>query len=107
MSFDARLSVIGKYKGYDYEEITVSNAGAGIGFTKSKLETEKPPKRIYVTVETAQCRFKYNGAAPTITAGHPLNPFDQIYIEGIPNMKNFLAIRTGDNDSKLKCTYER
>jgi len=106
MSFDARLSVIGKHKGYDREDITVDNAVGGVGFTAAKLNTQTPPKRIYITVETAQCRFTYDGTAPLTTLGHPLNPFDTLYITGLQNMKNFRAIKTGTNNSKLVCTYE-
>ena len=106
MSFDARFAVIGKHKGTDREDITVDNTVGGVGFTASKLATQTPPKRIYITVETAQCRFTYCGTAPTNELGHPLNPFDTLYIEGLVNMKNFRAIRTGDNSAKLVCTYE-
>jgi len=106
MSFDARLAVIGKHKGYDREDITVGDTVGGVGFTASKLNTAVPPKRIYITVETAQCRFTYDGTAPLLDLGHPLNPFDTLYIEGLKNMKNFRAIKTGLNDSKLVCTYE-
>ena len=107
MSFDARLSVIGKHKGYDREDVTVDNTVGGVGFDATKLNTIEPPKRIYITVESAQCRFTYDGTAPTDELGHPLNPFDTLYVEGLKNMKNFRAIRTGDNSSKLVCTYER
>ena len=107
MSFDARFAVIGKHKGYDREDITVDNTVGGVGFTAAKLNTQVPPKRIYITVETAQCRFLYDGTAPTSTKGHPLNPFDTLYIEGLQNMQNFRAIKTGITSAKLICTYER
>ena len=107
MSFDARFAVIGKHKAYDYEELTIADAAAGVGFTASILNTQVPPKRVYITCETAQCRFRYDSTAPTTTTGHPFNPFDTMYIEGLSNMKNFLAIRTGTTSAKLLCTFER
>ena len=107
MSFDARLSVIGKHKGYTREDITVDATVGGVGFDVDKLNTQVPPKRIYITVEDAQCRFCYDGTAPLVDLGHPLNPFDTLYIEGLKNMKNFRAIKTGLNDCKLVCSYER
>ena len=107
MSFDARLSVIGKHAGYDREDITVDNTVGGVGFNVIKLNTTKPPKRIHITVETAQCRFTYDTTAPTTSLGHPLNPFDTLYVEGLKNMKNFRAIRTGTTSAKLVCSYER
>ena len=106
MSFDARLAVIGKHKGYDFETITVDATVGGVGFDVDKLNTQTPPKRIYITVEDAQCRFTYDGTAPLAVLGHPLNPFDTLYIEGLKNMQNFRAIKTGLNDSELVCTYE-
>ena len=106
MSFDARLSVIGKHKGYDFETITVDATVGGVGFNTTKLNTIEPPKRIYITVQDAQCRFCYDGTAPLLDKGHPLNPFDTLYITGLQNMKNFRAIKTGLNNSKLVCTYE-
>ena len=87
MSYDARFAVIGKHKGYDYEELTIGDTAGGIGFTKSILNAQVPPKRVYITAETAQCRFTYDGVtAPTTTVGHPFNPFDTMYVEGIQNI---------------------
>ncbi len=106
MSYDARLSIIGKYVGYDREDIVVDNTVGGVGFTLSKLNTSPSPKRVYITVEDAQCRFTYDGTAPTASLGHILNPFDTLYVEGLKNMKNFKAIRTGASSAKLICTYE-
>ncbi len=107
MSYDARFAVIGKHKGYDYEELSVDGTVGGIGFTKTILNTQVPPKRVYITAETAQCRFTYDGTAPTTTVGHPFNPFDTMYIEGLKNMQNFKARRTGITSAKLICTFER
>ena len=107
MSFDARLAVIGKHKGYDREDITVDDTVGGVGFDVDILNTAVPPKRVYITVETSQCRFTYDGTAPLTTLGHILNPMDALYVDGLKNMRNFRAIKTGTNDSKLVCTYER
>ena len=107
MSFDARFAVIGKHKGYDREDITVDDTVGGVGFDKDILATIVPPKRVYITAETAQCRFCYDTTAPTSTLGHPLNPFDTMYVEGLQNMKNFRAIRTGTTSAKIICTFER
>lgn len=106
MSFDNRLTVIGKHRGYDREDITVDNTAGGVGFDVTILNTSPAPKRIYVTCESAQCRFTYDGTAPTTSLGHVLNPMDSLYVEGLQNMRNFRAIRTGTTSAKLVCTYE-
>lgn len=106
MSFDARLTVIGKHKGYDREDITVDNTSGGVGLTTSKLTTTPRPKRVFITSETASMRYTYDGTAPTSSLGHLLLPTDTLIIEGIENMTNFRAIRTGTS-GKLCVTYER
>ena len=106
MSHDARLTIIGKLAGYDYESITIDNTSGGIGFTASKLTTTPRPKRLYITAETAQMRYRYDGTAPTAIEGHILNPSDILTIEGIHNMNNFKAIRTGATSGVIKVTYE-
>ncbi len=106
MSYDARQTVIGKLSGYDYESITVDNTSGGVGFTVGKLTTTPRPKRVYISVETAQVRYRYDGTAPIATEGHILNPMDILTISGIHNMNNFKAIRTGATSGVLKVTYE-
>ena len=105
MSFDARFAVTGKHKGYNYESITVTDAP--IGFTASILLTSPPPKRALITAETAQLRYRYDGTDPASDEGHPLNPMDVLVLEGVKNLKNFKAIRTGDTSAVLKVTFER
>lgn len=104
---DARLTVIGKYVGFDREDITVDNTEGGVSLTLTKLETTPRPKRVFITVESAQCRYCYDSTVPTSTLGHILNPNDNLFIEGYHNMKNFRAIRTGTTSGKICVTYER
>lgn len=107
MSFDARLAVLGKHAGYDREDITIDNTVGGKGFTASKLVTQVRPKRIFCTIESGQIRYTYDGTPPTTTLGHVLNPYDTLIVEGIKNMINFRAIRTGTTSGKIVATYER
>ena len=108
MSFDARLTVIGKHVAYDTETITIDNTVGGKGFTASKLTTTPKPKRVFITTEGGQMRYYYDGTAPTTTAGHILNPIvNTLMIEGIKNLEQFRAIRTAATSGKLVVTYER
>ena len=105
MSFDARLSVIGKYKSYDFETITVTDEA--IGLTAAKLITTPRPKRVSIAVETAQMRYRKDGTAPTSSVGVIINVMDTFYIEGVVEMANFRAIRTTVTSGKLQVHYER
>jgi hypothetical protein len=100
---DQRFYVIGKYKPVDFETITVSNTA--IGLTASKVDASPKPKRVLISVETAQCRFREDGTDPDATTGHILNPMDSMLVEGYPRIKNIKFIRTGANDAKLMVTY--
>ena len=108
MSFDARLTVIGKHVGYDTETITIDNTVGGKGLTASKLTTPPRPKRVFITTEGGQMRYYYDGTAPTSSTGHILNPIiNTLMIEGIKNLEQFRAIRTGTTSGKLVVSYER
>jgi hypothetical protein len=64
-------------------------------------------KRAFITVEDAQCRYRYDGTAPTATEGHVANVGDVIVLEGYAAIANFQAIRTGTTNIELTTTYER
>jgi len=67
----------------------VSNNGVTCGF------------RALITCETNQVRFRYDGGAPTSSAGHLLNVGDILVIEGRYNVANFQAIATGANGTLM------
>ena len=104
---DQRQHTIGKLKGYDTEEITIDNTVGGVGLTASKLTASPKPKEVFIFCETAQCRYYYDGTAPTSTSGFIFNPYDTVRIKGVSNLTNFKAIRTGLTSSKLTICYER
>ena len=105
MSLDARGAQVGKHIGYDYEKITV--ADTAIGLTSSKLTTSPQPKRVYITIETAPVRYRYDGTDPTDTEGHYMTPGSYLTITGIRNLKNFRAIRTSAISGVFRVSYER
>lgn len=102
---DARQAIIGKYKCYDYESITI--ADTAIGLTASKLTTDIKPKRAVITFETASCRYRYDGTNPTDTEGHLMYPTSILIIEGLVAMTNLKLIRTGTTSAVGKVSYER
>ena len=76
-----------------------------MGLTASKLNATPPPKKVQIDVETAQARYRIDGTDPTSAVGIILNPLDGLTIEGLKNMKNFKAIRTGSTSATLRATY--
>ena len=102
---DQRFHVIGKFIPFDFETITV--ATTAIGLTASKLISSPKPKRAYITVETAQCRFRYDGTDPSSTVGHLLVPTSSILVEGYTQLNNIKFIRTGTTSATLQVTYLR
>ena len=89
----------------DYEAISVTDSA--VGFTASKLSPSgaAPPQHVFFTVETASCRFRIDGTAPTSTEGHPLLVGDRVNIVGLQSLHNFRAIRDTVTSATLRVTY--
>jgi hypothetical protein len=102
---DARQHIIGKYIPFDYETIVI--ASVGIGLTASKLSASPKPKKVFISVESARCRYRIDGTDPTDTVGHILDPMDTLILEGYSQLNNFRAIRTGATSGTLQVTYLR
>ena len=102
---DNRQYVIGKFTPFDSEKITV--AGTSIGLTAAKLSSLPKPKKIFITVETAQCRYQFDGTDPDSTTGHLLSPTQSLILEGYSQMNNIKFIRTGATSAILQVSYLR
>lgn len=102
---DNRLTFINKLSCYDYETITV--ADSAIGLTASKLITTRKPVSVFITVEGARVRYRYDGSNPSSTVGHILDPMDSLVVEGLHNLKNIKFIRTGATSGTLQVSYRR
>ena len=85
-----------------YETITV--ADTAIGFTTATYDNANTA---FMTLETAQIRFRVDGTNPISTEGHILDIGQTLEIEGKDNLTNFKAIRTGAVSGVLKISYER
>ena len=85
------------------EIITVSGVKS---LSPSKYTKDgKIAKRIFITVETAQIRYWYDGSTPKSTEGHIANPFSTITLVGSSNIKNFKCIAVSGTP-KLMISYE-
>lgn len=91
------------------ETVTIDDTAGGVSLTSATYApaTFGPASRAYISVETAQIRFTYNGTAPTTSLGHILEAGDILIIEGIQHIGNFKAIRTGSTSATIQVTYER
>jgi hypothetical protein len=107
--------IAGVLQPYAFESITIDDTVGGVGLTASKYKPGNDPNngnasrdaaRVFITVETAACRYNYDGTAPTSTTGHLLGAGDVITLVGDDAIRNFRAIRTGAS-STLQVTYER
>lgn len=99
---------------YAYEDLVADSTAGGKGFTASKLEptpstseTGKQARSVLITVETAACRYTYDGTPPTTTLGHLAAIGDTIVIHGLMNLKRFRAIRTTGTSADLRVTFHR
>jgi hypothetical protein len=96
--------VIRAYQAFDYESITVSTTA--VGLTASKFNSYAAYEiKAYMTLETAQIRWRLDGTNPTSSEGHLLEVGTNLTVEGYKNLSQFKAIRTGTTDGVLKVTY--
>jgi hypothetical protein len=85
-----------------FESLTVADTAVGVTFADAD-EAE----RAFMTLETGQIRFRYDGVSPTASEGHLMEIGDVFVLEGGGNITAFEAIRTGGTSGVLKITYER
>lgn len=88
------------YLADDFESVTV--AGSAIGTTAAKASVAH---KIFVTAETAEMRFRFDGDDPASDEGHVIDAGDTLELYGNRNIVNFLAIKTGGTSGVLKITY--
>ncbi len=94
--------------GMNFESVTVDNTVGGVALSSSEFApgADMPADRAFITVETAQIRFTYDGTAPTTTLGHLADPGDVVKLDSPQSIKNFRAIRTGGVSASLMVSYE-
>ena len=102
---DNRQHVVGKFVPYDFETITVTDTA--VGLTAAKVNSNPKPKKIFITSETAQIRYRTDGTDPSSTVGHVMVPTQSLVLEGYSQINNFKAIRTGATSGVLQVTYLR
>lgn len=98
------LAVVAAQASAVFQVITVSTTSIGIA-----AATRDGAKNCYLTVETNPIRWRYDGAAPTSTVGHPVAAGGQIVLTTRTEMDSFKAIRdtTASGDATVEATCEK
>lgn len=104
---DQRQHIIGKLIPYTFDQITIDNTSGGKSITSANINASPKPKKVIITIETAQIRYTIDGTAPTSSVGHLCNPFDVIVLEGYSQIQNFKAIRAGGTSATISISYLR
>ena len=92
--------------GFAFEMLTVAGSAVGFATATYSPNAHVGATRAFVTAETAQVRYRYDGTAPTASVGHLLEANGSIVIEGPGNIARFQAIRTGGTSAVLATTFE-
>ena len=93
------------YAPYAYESLTISSTA--VGLTASVYGEDVRVMQAFITLESAQIRFRIDGNNPTTTEGHLLEAGQNLTLENYNAIKNFRAIRTGSSDGNIRVTYFR
>ena len=95
---------------YAYEDITVANSA--IGFTASNLSSINGPGARAATFSvtcssttTCPITFRVDGGTPTAGNGLQADYEFTVTVYNLPNLKNFLAIRTTSTSAVIHVTY--
>lgn len=89
-----------------FEQITVAAASIGMTLATINVGNGHPQANSATCrLETAEIRWRMDGAAPTTTVGTLMYVGDVIVVSGNDTMNRFRAIRTGATSGVLSCTY--
>lgn len=88
-----------------HEIITVGDTP--VGFSTSILFSDNTLAEAYCTVEGGNIRFFLDGTSPTASTGHLKYQDSSFSIEGMSNMQQFKAIRTGTDTTTIVVTFIR
>jgi len=86
-----------------FETVTVT--GTAIGITAALITNAT--KSAFLTLETAQIRYRTDGTNPSATVGHLLEVGETLKLTSIDEMNKFRAIRTGATSGVLRVSVER
>lgn len=95
-----------RYEVFAFEQLTVSNSSKAL--TSGTYIDADNNSAIFatVTLDDYPIRYRLDGSDPTASVGHILNPGLHVILVGKNNIKNFRAIRQGQNDAIINVSYQ-
>ena len=87
-----------------HEAITVSTDAIGITVSLLRNSMYGPCTGAFITVESANVRFRIDGSDPSTTTGHMLTNGQNLTLGNESDVGKFRAIRDDDDDATLRVT---
>lgn len=87
-----------------FEKLTVADASTPITASTLSPSGKSPRKTCMLTLETAEIRWRVDGAAPDATTGHIMAVGGVLTITGANSLSRFRAIRTTGSSGVLSIT---
>lgn len=96
-----------------FETLTISSSANGVGITpairlpvKGSDFAGMQAQEAFLTLETANIRYRLDGAAPTASVGHLLFVGQDLTLRSVNDVKNFLSIRvSSDATLTISCRF--
>ena len=95
--------------GYSFEQLSVTTSVQVLTPSKYKdSDTSGGASSAYLTIESGDIRFTYDGTTPTATVGHKLINGSTLILTGQNQMSAFKCFQSfGSTGSTISVTYER
>lgn len=94
------------FRALNFESVTVTDTAQSLTASVTTGGVVLRGQRAFISAETAQMRFRYDGTAPTSTVGHILESGQTVEIVGYDDILNFRIIRTGATSGTIRVTLE-
>ena len=94
--------------GYGFEQLTVTTSVQVLTPSLYKeASTSGGALSAFLTIESGDIRYTYDGTTPSNTVGHKLLNGNSLVLSGQNQMAQFKAFRIGSTDATVSITYER
>ena len=94
--------------GFSFEQLSVTTAVQVLTPAKYKdSDTVGGASNAYLTLESGDIRFTYDGTTPSGTVGHILTDGNALILSGQNQISQFKCFQYGGTGSTISITYER
>lgn len=95
----------GVFFAFAFEQLTVTNAVKTLT-AATYVSGAKKAQIAFITVESADIRYTYDGTTPSGSVGHLAVAGTAITLFGSHDIENFKAYRDASSDATISVTYE-